>query len=229
MIKKLLITGLVGLSVFTTSCKSDDDNTKTLSVEEQNIADDAAITNFLANYYFDDLGKITKFSDAVTSNDKTPLSKIAQQDAAGYWYVINPDAPAGSGTSPDGENNILIHYNLKYFVATEGGNGYTSLTTGSSSIEGLGVAQENPFFYKQPVDTTKEKSYYVVDNLVNGLKKFKPTNKGKNDPYDHLQGVIVVPSRLAYGRNSNALGVSNATLLLNFELYKVCPEGETCQ
>ncbi|MDR1877608.1 MAG: hypothetical protein LBQ84_08300 [Flavobacteriaceae bacterium] len=228
MIKKILLAGCIISLAFFSSCKSDDDEVKTLSIEEQNAADDAAIINFLDNYYFDDLGKVTKFSDTVTSDDKDPLSKNAKKDPSGFWYVVNAEASAGDGENPDGENNILIHYTLKYFTATEGGNGYTYLYTASSSIDNIGVAQENPFFYKKPENSTYDDNYYTIKGIVNGLKNFKPTGKGKNDPYDKLQGVIIVPSRLAYARNSNYLGLADVTFILNFELYKVCSGEQTC-
>ncbi len=230
MIKKFLLAGFVGFFTLIISCKSDDDSsTKKLTIEEQNTADDTAILNFLSNYYFDDQGKVAKFSDTVTSDDKDPLSKNAVQDPSGFWYVINPNAPASSGTAPDGTNEILIHCILKYFTATEGGNGYSTLYNAYSTIDGYGIPKESPFFYKKPASATNDSSYYTIKGLIDGLKFFQPTGKGKNDPYEKLQGVIIVPSRLAYARNSNYLGLADATFILNFELYKVCPEGDTCQ
>lgn len=230
MIKKIiLLISFISLSVFSISCSSDDNDVKSLSLDEQNTADDVAIKNFLTNYYFDDLGKVVKFSESVTPNDKEALIKRAVKDSSGFWYVINPKASAGSGSTPDGKNSILIHYNLTYFKATEGGNGYTSLATAASTIDLTGMPQENPFFYQRPkTDTIKAESYYIIPGIVNGLKKFKPTNKGKNEIYDQLQGVIIVPSRLGYARNSNYLNLSNATFILNFELYKVCPKEQLC-
>ncbi|WP_128330803.1 hypothetical protein [Apibacter sp. HY039] len=230
MIKKFLLLGVISLFTVLTSCSSDDDKTKTLTIDEQNAADDASIVNFLDNYYFDDLGKVTKFTETVTSKDKDPLRKNAKKDASGFWYVPNPAVTSASGTKPNGSNNILLHYTLNYYVASEGGSGYSSQTTASSSIDGLGIAQQNPSFYKKPsTDTTNVESYYVIKGIVDGLKYFSPTNKSKNDPYDVLQGVIIVPSRLAYARNSNYMSLSNATFVLNFELYKVCAEGVTCE
>lgn len=231
MIKKSLLAACIFSLLFFVSCGSDDNNASTLSVDEQNTADDMAIVNFLNNYYFDDLGKVTKFSDTVTPNDKEPLSKNAIKSPLGYWVVKNPKADKGINTSniADGKSNILIHYSLKYFVATEGGNGYSTLNTSSSTIDNSGVAQEDPFFYKKPKnDTIQSENYYVIKGIVDGLKDFKPTNKSKNDLYHVLQGLIIVPSRLAYGRESNYINSKDATFILNFELYKVCPQDQTC-
>lgn len=230
MIKKfVLLISFFSFFTFIISCSSDDNDVKSLTTDEQNAADDLAIKNFLNNYYFDDLGKVVKFSESVTSNDKDALIKNAIQDPSGFWYVINPKASSGSGLNPDGKNHILIHYNLAYFTATEGGNGYSSLTNAASTINLTGMPQENPFFYKKPkTDTVKAENYYVIPSFIKGLNKFKPTNKDKNAVYDQLQGVIIVPSRLGYARNSNYLNLSNATFILNFELYKVCTEEQTC-
>ena len=72
MIRKSFVAGYFFILLFLVSCSSDDNNTSSLSIEEQNTADDTAIINFLNSYYFDDLGKVTKFSDAVTPEDKEP-------------------------------------------------------------------------------------------------------------------------------------------------------------
>ncbi|WP_295810860.1 hypothetical protein [uncultured Apibacter sp.] len=231
MIRKSFVAGYFFILLFLVSCSSDDNNTSSLSIEEQNTADDTAIINFLNSYYFDDLGKVTKFSDAVTPQDKEPLSKNAKKSSLGYWIVTNPNADKGINDSltADGKNNILIHYSLKYFIASEGGNGYSTLYTSSSSIDNSGIAQEDPFFYKKPKnDTIKSENYYVIKGIVDGLKDFKPTNKSINDLYNVLQGVIIVPSRLAYGREENYTNSKNATFILNFELYKVCPKDQSC-
>ncbi|MDR3273264.1 MAG: hypothetical protein LBT29_07275 [Flavobacteriaceae bacterium] len=224
MMKKILLFGaILGVLMSVESCKKDDD-VKILSIEEQNVADDLAIQNLLDEYYYTSDGNIHKYSttDTVSVAEKPSLRSIATANSDGSWYAVFPGAPA-SGEQPNGENNILIHYRLSYFTAGEGGT-YTLYSSAESTLDGLGIPKENPYFYKKPAaDTVTVESYYINKGLVDNLKKFHPSGKTLYDPYK-LQGIIIVPSRLGYARNSNYLALPNATFVLNFEIYKVSDE-----
>ena len=218
MMKKILLLGaILGVFLCTESCRND--NNSGLTIEEQNTADDEAIQNFLNDYYYTSDGNIHAYAGATEDADKPSLKSVAKENSDGSWYAVFPGAPT-SGEHPNGQNNILIHYRLSYFAAGEGGT-YTLYNTSESTLDNQGVPKVNPYFYMKPAtDTVNVESYYVVPSIVENLKNFFPSGKTLYSSYK-LQGVIIVPSRLGYARKSNYLALTNATFVLNFELYQV--------
>ena len=75
-----------------------------------------------------------------------------------------------------------------------------------------------------------KREHLELKNFIEGLKHFKTTNRSTNDLYN-FQGVIILPSRLAYGRNkvySSGVGISDQlsayrdiSYIFNFELPKI--------
>ena len=70
---------------------------------------------------------------------------------------------------------------------------------------------------------------FVIEGFVEGLKEFSATETSGVDLYN-FQGVILVPSRLAYGRDFVYLGGNldvntyrDNSFVFNFELHKVVP------
>lgn len=242
MIKKFFVT-LLAASAFLTSCSSDDDN-KELSVEQRNELDDSAIEEYLENNYFHPRsGVITKFDDTEgNEDDEYPsLKSLAVKDPAGYYYAMRPGVEANGNQVESNDNSkILISYDAKYFEATNDletyNHKYGSVYNFNSTINtGDGSANYDPSFYYYPVTQTQldngiKREYVELSYFVEGLKKFKATNTSGRDQYN-FQGIIILPSRLAYGRNKMYTGdrvttnhaYRNSSFIFTFELHKVTP------
>ena len=240
MIKKFFVA-LLATSAFFTSCKSDDDS-KELSVEQRNSLDDQAIEEYLEQHYFNPRnGKLVKF-DTITGNDDdqyTKLKDIAIKDPAGYYYAMRPGVAADSATIVgNDESEILISYEAKYFQATNDSDyryKYGSILDFSNSINvGDGSAMKDPTFYfyqlsDAQIENGVRREHVELPNFTQALKKFKSTGTNGRDLYN-FQGVIILPSRLAYGRNKVYTGTNlsdryyrDYSFIFNFELHKVTP------
>ncbi|ADX68405.1 MULTISPECIES: hypothetical protein [Weeksella] len=253
MIKKFFFALAAYVSVYSvTSCKKDDDNKDELDVyvdiplEQRNALDDEAIQQYLAKYYFHPTnGKLTAKDTIVGTNPTTginddeypTLDNFAQRDEKGIWYAINPNVQAeGNSITSNKNDSILISYDNYIFRATDNKNykyKFGQVRLFSSTTE-RGVPVYDPVFYHVNLTDEQIKSgfkeeYYVLENFVEGLKHFKATNRSSSDLY-HMQGVIILPSRLAYARrkvwDGNYLNdqiYRDYSFVFSFELNKIIP------
>jgi hypothetical protein len=241
MIKKFFVTLLATATLFT-SCKSDDDN-KELSAEQQDSLDDQAIEEYLERHYFStDNGKIATF-DTITGNedDNYPsLKQLAVKDPAGFYYAYRPGVTAEGPSIVSSEaSEILISYDVKTFQATNDEQykyKYGSIYDYANTINsGDGSATIDPSFYYYELTEAQIKNgikreHVELKYFAEALKKFKSTLRSGRDQYN-FQGIIILPSRLAYGRNKMYTGSAvttrhsyrNASFIFNFELDKVTP------
>ncbi|WP_313374492.1 hypothetical protein [Chishuiella sp.] len=244
MIKKFFVT-LVTCSIFLISCNSDDDSTNKetkIPIEERNALDDEAIEQLLNDYYFDSTtGKLTKF-DTITGNDDDAypsLKSIAKKDDLGIWYAENPNH-VGTGESivSSDSTSIYLSYKASFFVATNSTDysrkyGYVQSYVTSSTNTGDGSALKDPEFYYATLTSTEisngvKRENIELKNFAEGLKHFKTTDRAITDLYN-FQGVIILPSRLAFARNKYYTGSSltenssyrDASFVINFELPKI--------
>ncbi len=244
MIKKFFVT-LIACSAFLVSCNNDDDNgvnkeTK-IPVAERNALDDEAVQQYLEDFYFNPKnGKLTKF-DTIKGNedDAYPaLKTIAKQDAAGIWYAENPNHKGtGQTVVSNDASSISISHNSNFFIATNSTDykrKYGEIRfLGSSINTSDGSAEVNPSFYfykptEAEIKNGVKREHMELKNFTEGLKHFKSTNRAVNDLYN-FQGVIILPSRLAFSRNKVYTGNSlseyspyrDATFIFNFELVKI--------
>ncbi|MDH1603814.1 hypothetical protein [Empedobacter sp. GD03739] len=246
MIKKFFVT-LIACSAVLVGCNNDDDNgvnkeTK-IPVEERNALDDEAIQQYMEDFYFNPKnGKLTKF-DTIKGNDDDAyptLKSLAKQDNLGIWYAENPNHK-GTGESIVSNDSTSIYLSSisTYFVATNSTDykrkyGYLGQFYYSSINTGDGSATQDPtFYYYIPTETEAKngvkREHVELKNFAEGLKHFKSTNRSTNDLYN-FQGVIILPSRLAYARNKyyvQSTGLTeystyrDATIIFNFELPKI--------
>ena len=210
------------------ACSSDDDGVDQLPQEEQNQVDDEAIVLYLQDHYFNSVGKIVAFDDEDDADDnETPLIDIAQQVDGGYWFVKKPNFVANGRTitNPD-TDSILIQYEMKTFYGVKSSDSvyYSTPATALSTINGTGYPAWDPTFYHYTTDDEDvEVSWYEIEGIQEGLKHFNSTDKAIDEsPFVDFQGLIIVPSRLAFERDVNAYNILNDTsIILNFELYQV--------
>lgn len=246
MIKKFFVT-LIACSAVLVGCNNDDDNgvnkeTK-IPVEERNALDDEAIQQYMEDFYFNPKnGKLTKF-DTIKGNDDDAyptLKSLAKQDNLGIWYAENPNHKGTGETIVSNDStSIYLSSVTTYFVATNSTDykrkyGYLGQFYYSSINTGDGSATQDPtFYYYIPTETEAKngvkREHVELKNFAEGLKHFKSTNRSTNDLYN-FQGVIILPSRLAYARNKyyvQSTGLTeystyrDATIVFNFELPKI--------
>ena len=241
--KKIFLYILAGSLCFT-ACKKDGE-VETF-VEPNDIAvrnsyDDQAIQKFMNDNYLDSQGNIKAFSSTDTSDDnEKKLSELSPQKlSSGVIYIVRNGAQPTSGvtleTNPEATNATQIRTMMRanYYLATntDGNVAFTTSGVLANTINGSGSPLTDPMFYyvKKDVKTNagKERSYYEIEGLQEGLKYFKGyTNLSDGDAYN-LQGVIIVPSRAAFGRdahyNYTGYSLKNNCFVFNFQIYKANP------
>lgn len=210
--------------VFFANCKSDDSD-DLLPQEEQNKLDDEAIVSYLKNHYFDNNGKAKEIKKNNPDNH-TALYELAKQVDNGYWYVKNPNIVGIDKTVTDNtKDSILLQYDMKIFKANKVNDSvtYSNLSTFSSTINTSGYPIWDPAFYYAKTPEGINLDYYTIEGFVKGIKHFKSTNREADQtPSVNFQGLIIIPSRLAYERRNNALKIGyDQSVVVNFELYKV--------
>ncbi len=221
------------LSTVLTACDSDYiDPYKIKEVKKistQNANDDQAIDKFLNEHYLDAQGKIKAFLEADTSDDQnTKLADLAPQKLpSGVVVIVRPGAQPDNGKTI-GETDVIKIMQTTYgYLSDDDKEIYLhSPYPFVNTVDGAGTPDQDPAYYytKNSVLTSsdKERSYYEMEGFQEGLKHFKSFSLNDEDIYN-LQGVIIVPSRAAYARDSHYpyQGISwrNRTFVFNFQIY----------
>lgn len=250
--KKIFLYILAGSLCFS-ACKKDDDAETFVEPDDiavRNSYDDQAIQKFMDENYLDSQGNIKAFSSTDTTDDnEKKLSELNPVKlSSGVIYIIRTGAQPSAGvtleTNPTADNATQIRTMMRanYYLATEsdGNVSFGSAGTLLNTINGSGSPVTDPAFYyvknnilsSATTDAAKQRSYYEIEGLQEGLKYFKGfENMLDGDPYN-LQGVIIVPSRAAFARdthyNYTGYSLQNNCFIFNFEIYKanVRPEGD---
>ncbi|QAR31404.1 hypothetical protein EQP59_08640 [Ornithobacterium rhinotracheale] len=228
--KYIILCLVVFLAI--SSCKEDEDPFKLISQKERNQLDDEAIIIYLKENGFNEAGKAMPLS--VLPKGTKSLYEMAKQDESGYWYVVNPKVPAnGASITSNTKDEILLQYNLFSFTPQKIPNEkaekkYDLKITPNmieSTINTTGVPMWDPSFYYIKPGKDINPELYEIPALINGLKHFKPTNREADaKPAVQFQGLIIVPSRLAFARKANQLVQGyDYSFILNFEIHQVKP------
>lgn len=241
MMKKFSIS-LLMLFILAASCKKDDDF-KDLPQDERNQVDDRAISDYLEDHYFDsDKGLIKKYKEEDEDDDDfPPLMSMATKLPSGVWIVVRPGVEAeGPAVTNNKTDSILISYNSMRFKATYDGlkEGQKAYEAGAGSfyntIFSTGTPAWDPIFYHQFISPEMQEKginedHFQIKGFIEGLKHFKSTQTNGSELYN-FQGAILVPSRMAYGREFVYLGGSldpvsyrDNSFMFNFELHRVIP------
>lgn len=244
--KKIFLYILAGSLCFS-ACKKDDDEVATF-VEPDDIAvrnsyDDQAIQKFMDENYLDVQGNIKAFSASDTTDDNyKKLSQLPHETLnSGVIYIKRDGAQPDPGvtidpfaTDADAKTQIrtMMRANAYIAASTDGNVKFSSIGSLLNTINGDGSPVTDPMFYyvKESVKTSagKDRSYYEIEGLQEGLKYFKGfQNMSDGDPYN-LQGVIIVPSRAAFARDahfpySSNYSLKNVSFIFNFQIYKANP------
>lgn len=242
--KKIFLYILAGSLCFT-ACKKDDEVETFVEPEDisvRNSYDDQAIQKFMNDNYLDSQGNIKAFSSTDTSDDnEKKLSELSPQKlSSGVIYIVRNGAQPTSGvtleTNPEATNATQIRTMMRanYYLATniDGNVAFTTSGVLANTINGSGSPLTDPLFYyvkkktmtDATTDAAKLRKYYEIEGLQEGLKYFQGyANLSDGDAYN-LQGVIIVPSRAAFGRdthyNYTGYSLQNNCFVFNFQIYK---------
>ncbi|WP_294286880.1 hypothetical protein [uncultured Chryseobacterium sp.] len=242
--KKIFLYILAGTLCFT-ACKKDDQVETFVEPDDvavRNSYDDQAIQKFMNDNYLDAQGNIKAFSSTDASDDsQKKLSELSPVTLpSGVIYIVRNGAQPSSGVTLDTNSEsasatqIRTMMRANYYLATNTDGNIAFNTSGAllNTINGSASPVTDPMFYyvKKAVlnagttDAAKQRSYYEIEGLQEGLKYFKGfQNMADGDAYN-LQGVIIVPSRAAFGRSDhyNYIGYSlkNTSFVFNFQIYK---------
>jgi hypothetical protein len=231
---KKIIFGFAILSLTLSSCKNDTDSTPTTvyDAETQNKYDDQAAIQFLNDYFLDARGNIKPFT--TTDVPDTTNIKLADLNPitlpSGVIYIIRANAQPTTGTTIGSTDVIRLMSNTLTYQATNTNNvvAFTSPQTFRNGISGSGVPEIDPAYYytKQSVideNPTKTRSYYQIEGFSEALQKFQAFNISDSTDYN-LQGVIIVPSRAAFGKdpyfNYTGYSLNDRSFVFNFQVYK---------
>lgn len=234
MKKIFLFLAIASLAI--TSCRKDDDytdTTETVSIETQNSYDDAAITQFLKDNYFDARGNIVAFSSSITTDDnEKPLADYSPTTLPSGVVYISRYVPANGKTIVSNDVLRIMQKSNTYVAvkATDGTIKFDSQYSFRNTIDASGSPEVDPayFYVKNSIltnDTYKDKtrSYFEIEGLQEGLKYFKSTEVSDDANYN-MQGVIIVPSRAAFARDDHfaysSYTFKDRCFVFSFQIYK---------
>lgn len=236
---KKIIFVATAASLVMTSCRKDTVNkVAVVDIATQNTLDDQAIVNFLSSNYFDAKGNIqsVKNLDAATLANTKKLSDLSPVTLpSGVVYVVRPDAQPNPGKAIGSTDVIRLMTNSQSFLAVSSTNGgvFSNNAPFMSSFI-TGALQIDPkYYYASPqyVADYNAKSnaaavtanYFMIEGLSEALTKFKSFDKADAEDYS-MQGVILVPSRAAFARdthyNYTGYTLTDKTFVFNFQVYK---------
>lgn len=234
--KKILFLSIAILSL--TACKKDDDIddvVQDVPAETQNKYDDEAALKYLDTHYFDDRGNIKEFKANDDSDDG--FKKLSELNyvklPSGVIYIVREGAQPDPGTVIGNKDVLRLMSNTATYLATSKDNvvDYSSGVTFRSNISGNGNPEVDPsyFYVKQSIldkatsDVAKQRSYYEIEGFKEALHYFKAYNLPDDANYN-LQGMIIVPSRAAFGKDPHfdyiGFSLNNRSFIFNFQIYK---------
>lgn len=231
--KKALIYLAIAAVSFT-SCRKDDTSSTTIQevsdLTTQNANDDKAIAKYMDEHYLDALGRIKAFSSTDASDDGyTKLSDLSYTKLESGVIIIVRDGAQPENGVTIGETDIirLMHKSTAFLSNENNGIQYTSEITFANTLESTGVPEVDPtYYYAKPSTITnsgQSRAYFEIEGLREGLSHFKSFDKTDSENYN-LQGVIIVPSRAAFARDSHYpyanIDWRNRTFVFNFQVYK---------
>lgn len=222
-------------SIAITSCrKSEEEIVPEVSIETQNSYDDQAAEKFLQTHYLDAKGNLKDFVEKDTVNKKlADLIPAPVILPSGVIYVARAAAQPVPGKDIGNTDVIKLMSNTITYIAsdTDGKIAFNSPYTFRNTITGTGIPELDPAYYhvkKSVLDNAtaelaKQRSFYEIEGFKEALVKFKAFDIPDESNYN-LQGVIIVPSRAAFARDShfNYSGISfrNRSFVFNFQVYK---------
>ena len=215
ILKNILVTTLIIIS-FLSSCKKEDDVEPLRDVQEQSIADDQSIEDFLSSHFYN----YEDFSDP--DYDGGIVFDTLQNENASKTPLINQvRKEVISVITSDGR---FIDHNLYYLIAREG-TGISPATVDSTylSYEGL-LLDKNVF------DSSSTPVWFDLTSVVRGFREgvhkirsgdFRVNVDNTVDFFGYGQGALFFPSGLGYFSRTAGAVPAYAPLIFKINLYGV--------
>lgn len=202
--KYILVLFVLGLVLF--SCKNDDDDSSDFDVASQSIEDDNTLINYLKSHYLNEdgaLDTITSGESPLMNDERLKTQNLTYNDVAYklYYFVKNE----GSTISPSGVDSIYATYTGMLLDSTV----FDSKTTFSWNI-GSSAAVLSGLIPGWQYGFTNFKGGTLVQNEDESF-----------DFEDYGEGILFIPSGLAYGNTASGLIEKNSPLIFEIALKNV--------
>lgn len=234
---KKIIFSFAFLALALSSCKNDSADEivapVVLDAATQNTYDDQAIVTFLDEHYLDDRGNIKTFTTTdVPSATKIKLSALNPVTLpSGVVYIMRAGAQPVDGKTI-GETDIISLMSATFTYSARKVDDkvlFTSPVVLRNTIASTGSPElDPPYYYANKkllaTNATVGRSFYEIEGFGEALRKFKAFDQADSANYN-LQGVILVPSRAAFGKDASANYIQSISLMdrsfvFNFQVYK---------
>ncbi|MHA6696188.1 hypothetical protein [Chryseobacterium sp. A301] len=199
------------------------------NLSTQNSNDDKAIAEYMDTHYLDGQGKIQAFVATTPDDDgNKKLSELQPKTLpSGVIVIVREGAQPVTGKEI-GTTDVISIMQRTYAFLSDGEDGAEFHTPYpfANTVDGSGIPDKDPaYYYAKPSvleASDKTKDYYEIEGFQEGLKAFKSFAKEDSELYN-LQGVIIVPSRAAFARDSHfpylGLNWRNRNFVFNFQIY----------
>ena len=213
--KNILVTTLIIIS-FLSSCKKEDDVEPLRDVQEQSIADDQSIEDFLSSHFYN----YEDFSDP--DYDGGIVFDTLQNENASKTPLINQvRKEVISVITADGS---FIDHNLYYLIAREG-TGISPATVDSTYLSYEGLLLDKSVF-----DSSSTPVWFDLTSVVRGFREgahkirsgdFRVNDDNTVDFFGYGQGALFFPSGLGYFSRTAGAVPAYAPLIFKINLYGV--------
>lgn len=215
ILKNILVTTLIIIS-FLSSCKKEDDVEPLRDVQEQSIADDQSIEDFLSSHFYN----YEDFSDP--DYDGGIVFDTLQNENASKTPLINQvRKEVISVITADGS---FIDHNLYYLIAREG-TGISPATVDSTYLSYEGLLLDKSVF-----DSSSTPVWFDLTSVVRGFREgahkirsgdFRVNDDNTVDFFGYGQGALFFPSGLGYFSRTAGAVPAYAPLIFKINLYGV--------
>ena len=215
ILKNILVTTLIIIS-FLSSCKKEDDVESLRDVQEQSIADDQSIEDFLSSHFYN----YEDFSDP--DYDGGIVFDTLQNENASKTPLINQvRKEVISVITADGS---FIDHNLYYLIAREG-TGISPATVDSTYLSYEGLLLDKSVF-----DSSSTPVWFDLTSVVRGFREgahkirsgdFRVNDDNTVDFFGYGQGALFFPSGLGYFSRTAGAVPAYAPLIFKINLYGV--------
>ncbi len=215
ILKNILVTTLIIIS-FLPSCKKEDDVEPLRDVQEQSIADDQSIEDFLSSHFYN----YEDFSDP--DYDGGIVFDTLQNENASKTPLINQVRK--EVVSVITANGSFVDHNLYYLVAREG-TGISPATVDSTYLSYEGLLLDKSIF-----DSSSTPVWFDLTSVVRGFREgankirsgdFRVNDDNTVDFFGYGQGALFFPSGLGYFSRTAGAVPAYAPLIFKINLYGV--------
>jgi hypothetical protein len=205
--KNLIVLLIIGLVLF--SCKNDDDNSDDFDAAAQAIEDNVLLIDYLKTHYLNEedggIWTITNNEPSLMDDVRLKTEDVTYNDVVYKLYSLVKNE--GSTISPSGVDSI-------YFT-------YTGMLLDSTVFDSKSIFSWNLGSGPALLDG-------LIPGWQYGFRNFKGGTVVQNDDEsfdfeDYGEGILFIPSGLAYGNSSSSTGVipSNSPLIFEIALKSV--------